>query len=605
MPTITIDGKPVECRDGIPVLQAALEAGWDVPHYCYHPGLSIVASCRLCLMEIKLPHPQTREMGWAPKLFPSCQTPVKDGMEVRFDSPGVRNNQRHCMEYYLLNHPLDCPVCDKAGECYLQDYSERFGAAASRMVEDKYKNPKKDIGPKTLLYQDRCVMCTRCVRFCDEIDGSGELTVVNRGNRAEIDVFPGVPLDNPLQGNVVDLCPVGCLLDKGFLFQQRVWLLKETPSISPADSTGAAIWIDHNQGRIWRIRPRENEKANEWWISDEQRFSWKYVHSPERLNRPMMRRGASLEPIRWEQLPDILRYRIEHAASSADPSRARSDPSRARKEAVASESARSQTSATANASSGNTPAIERPLAQPLPYGRGSDQKARGSDDPDRGSDQSARGAAVAAVLSPMLACEEAWLLARFIRDLAPQAALVLGHVPRDGDDRTFKKGFRITAEKCPNRRGVETIIAHFGGPTLSFDDFLTQAAEKKFGFVYLTGGYPNEWIDKERHKSLEAVDFLVLHDLFGSTLLETAEVVVPSASWAERDGSFMSDQGLLQPFERAIPPLEGVKRDGQVFYELAGETGLYRAAAVRERMGREIEALREVHLPRPEPKYAH
>jgi NADH-quinone oxidoreductase subunit G len=521
-------------------------------------------------MEMKLPHPQTREMGWAPKLFPSCQTPVKDGMEVRFDSPGVRNNQRHCMEYYLLNHPLDCPVCDKAGECYLQDYSDRFGAAASRMVEDKYKNPKKDIGPHTLLYQDRCVMCTRCVRFCDEIDGSGELTVVNRGNRAEIDVFPGVPLDNPLQGNVVDLCPVGCLLDKDFLFQQRVWLLKEAPSISPADSTGAAIWIDHNQGRVWRVRPRENEKANEWWISDEQRFSWRYVHSPDRLNRPMMRRGAALEPIRWEQIPDILRYRLERANADGAPDKA-TETSRDREGEVA-------------------PVTAASSAQPLPHGRGSD----GNGSPS-----------VAVVLSPMLACEEAWLLARFIRNLAPRATLVLGHVPRDGDDRTFRKGFRISAEKCPNRRGVETMIGHFGGPTASFDEFLASAAEKKFSFVYLTGGYPTAWIDKDRHKALEAVEFLVLHDLFGSTLLESAEVVIPSASWAERDGSFMNDQGLLQPFERTIPPLDGVKRDGQVFYELAGETGLYRAATVREQMSAQIEAFRELHVPRPEPKYAH
>ena len=156
MPKIIIDGQEIECRSGIPVLQAALEAGMDIPHYCYHPGLKVVASCRLCLMEMKMPHPKTKEMSWAPKLFPSCQTPVRDGMEVRFDSEAVEANVRHVMEYYLLNHPLDCPVCDKAGECYLQDYTEEHGTAASRMVEDKQKNPKKDIGPQTLLYSDRC-----------------------------------------------------------------------------------------------------------------------------------------------------------------------------------------------------------------------------------------------------------------------------------------------------------------------------------------------------------------------------------------------------------------------------------------------------------------
>ncbi len=244
MPKIIIDNKTIECREGVPVLQAAIEAGWDVPHYCYHPALSVVASCRLCLMEMKAPHPKTGELGWMPKLVPSCQTPVRDGMEVRFNSEIVQESQQSCMEYFLLNHPLDCPVCDQAGECYLQDYSFKFGSSESRMVEEKLKNPKKDIGPRTLLYQDRCVMCSRCVRFTEEVSGTGELTIVNRGSRAEIDVFPGLPLDNKLQGNVVDICPVGCLLDKDFLFQQRVWHLKCADSICPGCSTGCAIRID-------------------------------------------------------------------------------------------------------------------------------------------------------------------------------------------------------------------------------------------------------------------------------------------------------------------------------------------------------------------------
>src|SRR5262245_18889713 len=315
MPKITIDGKQIECRDGIPVLQAALEAGWDVPHYCYHPGLTIVASCRLCLMEMKMPHPQTKEMAWVPKLFPSCQTPVKDGMEVQFQSDFVEQNTKHTMEYYLVNHPLDCPVCDKAGECYLQDYSEWFGHASSRMVEDKYKNPKKDSGSHTLLYQDRCVLCTRCVRFCNEVAGEGELAVVNRGHRGEIDVFPGVPLENKLQGNVVDLCPVGALLNKDFLFKSRVWNLRETKSVCPNCSTGCTITIDENEEKIQRIRPRFNERVNQWWICDDGRFGFQYTRDPRRLNRPRVRRGADWENVRWEDLPGILKLRFEQAAA--------------------------------------------------------------------------------------------------------------------------------------------------------------------------------------------------------------------------------------------------------------------------------------------------
>ena len=533
MPKLIIDGQEVECRDGIPVLQAALEAGLQIPHYCYHPGLSVVASCRLCLMEMKMPHPKTKELGWAPKLFPSCQTPVKDGMEVRFESEKVKANQKHVMEYYLLNHPLDCPVCDKAGECYLQDYTEDFGSAASRMVEEKYKNPKKDIGSKTLLYQDRCVLCTRCVRFTEEISGSGELTVVNRGNRGEIDVFPGEPLENPLQGNVVDLCPVGALLDKEFLFKQRVWLLKQAKSITPADSSGATIWIDHNEGRIWRIRPRFNEKVNEWWISDEQRFNWKHVHADQRLHQPVLREDDAARPIRWEELPKLLKNRLLDTAADDD------------------------------------------------------------------------GQQVAAVLSPMMACEEAYLLARFVRAVAPQATLVLGHVPVHGQDQTFKQGFTIPAEKCPNRKGVETLLEHLGGPTSTLSDFLGPAGEGRFKAVYLYGGYAGEWVDPAWATALKAVDFLAVHDLFPSPLSDVATLTIPAAAWAEREGTFMNRDGLLQPFERAIPPLEGVKYDGQFFLELSALGGMYRGPKIREKLAPEWPALKAVFIPRDEPEYAH
>jgi NADH-quinone oxidoreductase subunit G len=533
MPKITIDGKEVECREKISVLQAALDAGWNIPHYCYHPGLKVVASCRLCLMEIKMPHPQTRESRWDPKLVPACQTPVRDGMEVRFDSEKVRQNQRQVMEFYLLNHPLDCPVCDKAGECYLQDYSEQFGDATSRMVEAKHKNPKKDIGSHTLLYSDRCVQCTRCVRFCDEIAGTGELRLINRGNRNEIDIFPGEPLENELQGNVVDLCPVGALLSKDFLFKQRVWVLDTAKSVSPADSRGSTIWIDYNKQGVHRIRPRYNPQVNQWWISDEARFGWKYINSDQRLNTPRIRRNGELLPARWEDLPGLLRDRFASAASEDD------------------------------------------------------------------------GAAVAAVLSPMMSCEEAWLLARLIRSTAPKATLVLGHMPIEGEDKVFPRGFVIKAEKCPNRRGVEQIIAHFGGSKISFAEFVSAAGAGKFRAAYVVGGYPKDWITDQQAQTLAKIETLVVHDLFPSPLDAHAAVQIPSASFAEREGSFMNCDGLLQPFERAITPLEGVKADGQFFYELAGESGLFRAEKVRESAAGKLKMFADVHIPPDEPKYAH
>jgi len=531
MPTIIIDGQPVKCRPGIPVLQAALEAGFNIPHYCYHPGLSVVASCRLCLMEMKVPRPGTTETVWSPRLFPSCQTPVRDGLEVRFNSEKVRQSQRQVIEYYLLNHPLDCPICDKAGECYLQDYAEQFGPATSRMVEDKIKNPKKDLGPHTLLYQDRCVLCSRCVRFCQEIAGTGELTVVNRGSHCEIDAFPGIPLNNPLQGNVVDLCPVGALLDKDFLFKQRVWLLRSARSVSPADSSGQTIWIDYNEEGIHRIRPRYNEKVNQWWISDEARFYWKLTQRPDRVCQLRRREGSGWVPLSLNELPGLLRQRFGAAAGS--------------------------------------------------------------------------GRLIGAVLSPMMSCEEAFLLARFVRDISPQAVLVLGFVPVEGTDRAFPGGFVIRAEKCPNRRGLERILEHFGEPQLTLGDFLSASAGGKFAAVYFMAGYARPWVQPDWLEALRRIEFLVVHDLFASPLDEIAAVRIPGASWAEREGSFMNCDGLLQPFERSAPPPQGVAPDGQLFYELAGRQQRFCAAHVRQELARAIPDFEPLHIPQELPPFAH
>lgn len=539
MASIIVDGKTLECRDKIPVLQAVLEAGWDVPHYCYHPGLSVVASCRLCLMEMKMPNPKTKEMGWAPKLFPSCQTPVKDGLEVRFDSEAVRSNQKHCMEYFLLNHPLDCPVCDQAGECYLQDYSQKFGHSTSRMVEAKNKNPKKDIGSKTLLYQDRCVMCSRCVRFCDEVAGTGELCIVNRGSRAEIDVFPGVPLENALQGNVVDICPVGSLLDKDFLMDQRVWFLKEADSVCAGCSQGCAIRIDHNEGQVWRLKPRWNPGVNDSWMCDPGRFGWKYVHDEKRLDRLMVRRGAEVNYPDWSDLPDIARVRLEQAVAA-----------------------------------------------------NGDEK-------------------IGCVLSPFMSCEEAWLVARFIRDVAPKATLAMGPVPVSGEDETFPKGngapvrFTIRAEKCPNRQGVEMILRDAGGAVVSFDEWVTKAGEGAFAAAWISGGYPTDWVTPAMEKSLAKIPLLFAHDIFPSKLTEAATVVVPSCSWAERSGCFVNVDGKIQPFDASIPPIEGCQRDGNYLAALNGIEGLYQPAKIRQMMAEKMPKFLELHVAPPLAAHAH
>jgi NADH-quinone oxidoreductase subunit G len=509
MPRITVDGKSVECKDRQMILQACLDAGKPLPHYCYHPGLSIPASCRICLVEVE----------GLPKLVPSCQTPVRDGMVVHSTSPKAIANQKMVMEYLLINHPLDCPVCDQAGECLLQDYSYQYGRSQSRFEEDKYKKPKKDMGLNVLLYNDRCIMCTRCVRFTREVSGQSELFVEGRGHVEEISIFPGKPLDNKLSGNVVDLCPVGALLDKDFLFKQRVWLLKETASISPADAGGENIWLHHNEGVVYRIKPRYNASVNTWWISDDTRYSFKPIHDEKRLKRARrMQYGAQIDT------------QYSKAIEEAD--------------------------------AGLKAAVKE-------NGPGS----------------------LYAVLSPMMACEEAFLLGTYLRGLDPQALLVLGPVPTTGQNEVFKNSmngkttFTIQAEKVPNAAGIRRVIARLGGPTTDLAGLGASAASKA---GWIVGGYLSNWVTDALKLPK---GFKVVQDILPSSLADKAEVLLPAASWAEKDGSWENFAGMIQPFAAAIAPPEGARREGDVYYKLLGRGGFYNAIDVRREMAEPFAAL--------------
>ncbi|MBC8203393.1 MAG: (2Fe-2S)-binding protein [Planctomycetes bacterium] len=284
MPTITIDGKPLDFEQGQSILEVANDSGIAIPHYCYHPSLSVVASCRICLAEVWAPNPRNdNKLEPMPKLLPTCQTPAGDGQVVYTSSPKATANQKAVMEFLLTNHPIDCPVCDQAGECDLQDYAYEYGRGERRCDTEKITQSKKDVGDKVMLYGDRCIMCTRCVRFTQEITGTSELYINGRGAVEEIDVFPGEGLNNELSGNVVDICPVGAFLDKDFMFQQRVWFLNKVPSVDPLTASGDNIGIEHTEGKIYRIKPRENQQINQFWITDEVRYGWKFVHDENRV----------------------------------------------------------------------------------------------------------------------------------------------------------------------------------------------------------------------------------------------------------------------------------------------------------------------------------
>ena len=292
MPKVTIDGVEIEVAPGTTILQAALTQGREIPHYCYHPGLSIAGNCRMCLVEVEK----------QPKLVIACYTPVADGMVVYTNNAKVQQAREAMMEFFLINHPLDCPICDQAGECRLQEYAVEYGSGKSRYTEPRLALSKAvDIGPHVMLDQERCIQCSRCIRFCQEVTGTSELTFFQRGERAQIAIHPGRRLDNPYSGNVVDICPVGALTLKEFRFQSRVWYLTNTASVCAGCSRGCNVVVgtsahDHYQlGEIRRLVPRVNMDVNQWWMCDEGRLSFRTIQQAERAAKAEAPAGAAVE----------------------------------------------------------------------------------------------------------------------------------------------------------------------------------------------------------------------------------------------------------------------------------------------------------------------
>src|SRR5574340_1459173 len=290
MINIEIDGKLVEIKRGSTVMDAARKVGVYIPHFCYHEKLSIAANCRMCLVEVEK----------APKPLPACATPAADGMKVHTHSDLAVKAQKGVMEFLLINHPLDCPVCDQGGECQLQDLAVGYGATASRYTEEKRIVMHKDVGALiSTMEMSRCIHCTRCVRFGQEIGGMMELGMAFRGEHAEIMSFVNSSVDSELSGNVIDLCPVGALTSKPFRFTARNWELSRRPSVSPHDGLGANLALQVRQDRVMRVLPRENEEINECWLADRDRFSYEGLNSDERLQKPMIRQDGQWRECEW------------------------------------------------------------------------------------------------------------------------------------------------------------------------------------------------------------------------------------------------------------------------------------------------------------------
>lgn len=291
MVEIELDGKKVEVAPGSMVMHAAEKAGTYIPHFCYHKKLSIAANCRMCLVEVEK----------APKPMPACATPVTQGMIVRTKSEKAIKAQQSVMEFLLINHPLDCPICDQGGECQLQDLAVGYGGTGSRYEEEKRVVAHKDIGPLISMEEmTRCIHCTRCVRFGQEVAGVMELGMVNRGEHSEITTVIGDTVDSELSGNMIDLCPVGALTSKPFRYSARTWELSRRKSVSPHDSTGSNLIVQVKNHKVMRVVPFENEAINECWIADRDRFSYEALNSEERLTQPMIKQGGEWKTVDWQ-----------------------------------------------------------------------------------------------------------------------------------------------------------------------------------------------------------------------------------------------------------------------------------------------------------------
>lgn len=299
MVTINLDGKEVDVPAGINIIEAAAIHGTEVPHYCYHPQLSVAGNCRMCLVEMGTPMRDrgtgeaildkdgVQKIGWIPKPVIGCGTNVSPGMHVKTNSSMVTGSQEGIMEFLLVNHPLDCPICDQAGECRLQEFATDYGRGYSRYVERKNVKPKRTkLGPRVTLDDERCILCSRCIRFCQEVVDDDVLGFVDRGSFSTLTCFPGKELSNNYSLNTVDLCPVGALTSSDFRFKMRVWFLKESPSICTESSAGSNILVSSREGELYRITPRRNDSVNDSWMTDSGRELYKQVKSEDRIITP-------------------------------------------------------------------------------------------------------------------------------------------------------------------------------------------------------------------------------------------------------------------------------------------------------------------------------
>ncbi len=495
MPKLTIDGKEVEVPSGTNLIEAAKAAGADVPHYCYHPSLSIAGQCRLCMVDIeKVPRSQI-----------ACNTQAAEGMVVHTETERVKETRRSMMEFHLINHPLDCPVCDQAGECFLQIYYMKHGLYNSRMTDEKVHKPKAvPLGTHVILDAERCILCSRCVRYCDEVTHTGELGIFHRGDHSEIGLFPGKTLENKYSGNVIDICPVGALTDRDFRFQVRVWYLDTAKSVCNGCARGCNIEVHtnkhrthHNQGRrVARLKPRENDAVNKWWICDAGRYGFTWIDDKSRHVQPLHRAGSQGMEVSWD---------------------------RALSEVVTT-------------------------LQRTPPGE------------------------IGILASPQMSNEDLFLVRRLAEGLGVKNLdfRVPPRVAGDQDD------FLIRADKNPNSRGAELIGIAPGQGGLDAAGMLAAARGKKLKLLWVfhhdLGAAA--WPEGDVLAALDFAETVVFQGTNANDASARAHLVLPSAAYVEREGTFTNFEGRVQRFRTALEPLAEARPDWLILSMIGKALGL-------------------------------
>jgi NADH-quinone oxidoreductase subunit G len=483
--TCTVDGREVVVKPGTSVIEAAKNLGIEIPYYCYHKRLSIAANCRMCLVE----------MSNAPggKLMPACQMPVAEGVAVKTETPRVKDQQRATLEFILLNHPVDCAICDQAGECKLQDYYMQHDTQPSRLDVAKVKKEKRVVlGPLVVLDQERCILCTRCVRFMREIAGKPQLAVAERGNESFITTFPGQPLDSKYSGNVVDICPVGALTSTDFRFRGRVWFMSSARSVCTGCARGCSTFMDYMSETVYRYRPRENEAVNGEWMCDDGRVSYKYLNKERAL---VARQGRGAESVQ-----------VAHEAAV-------------------------RTAATALRSAA---------------GRGE----------------------AALLLSPVASLEDLLAVAQVAKDGLGIAQAFVGGRPDGWQDDFLKR-----ADENPNRRGLELVAQAFGIALRPLGELAPAIASGAVKALWAVGTEVPVAAG-QLGQVLGGLDTFVCQATNLDAVAGEATVLLPAATHAESDGTFVNFEGRAQRFELAFWPRGEARPHWQLAGDLARALGL-------------------------------